>query len=513
MRLNCLLDGAELSNAPVLNFNDVEISGICPDSRRIRKGDLFIALTGDRFDGNLCVSEAIANGAVAALISERAIADGRVCAEDFEVPIILSSDTRADMSFLYSSFYGHPQREMKIIGVTGTNGKTSVSTLIRAILRGAGKKCGLIGTLGCFSPAGRLDISSADVTANMTTPDPEELYKILDRMKKDGAEYVCMEVSSHALHYKKTLPIEFEIGVFTNLTEDHLDLHLNMENYFQTKKSLFSSCLKAVINYDDYYGRILADNIKKNGVFGKLRSEKLLLCTIEGRSCSCFAEDVRLRETGIEYKLTSADTRVRIRSPLVGEFNVRNTMQAAVACRALGISTKEIKDTLSVFSDIGGRLERIKLDGRVNFSVYVDYAHTPDALENLLRCARGFSKNGRIVLVFGCGGERDRQKRPIMGRIATEMADEVVITSDNCRSEAAEDIISDILSGIDCRAKANYTVIYDRERAIDRAVKNARDGDVILLAGKGHECYQIDEKGKHYFSEKETVLRAVEKYF
>ena len=513
MRLSDLLEGAGIDNASVLNFCDIEISGICPDSRRVKDGELFIALDGERVDGSRFVAKAIENGAIAALVSKNALEDGRISSEGINIPLIVSNDTRADMSYLYSAFYGHPQRKMKLIGVTGTNGKTSVSSLIRAILSGSGKKCGLIGTLGCFSPSGRLEIRSADENANMTTPDPEELYRILDIMQKDGAEYVCMEVSSHSLHYRKVSPITFEVGVFTNLTPDHLDLHGTMENYFQAKMSLFDSCLNAVINYDDYYGRILAENIKNNRNNKKIRAEKHFLCTCEGRECSCFAEDIHCLGSGIEYRLTGADMRLRIRSPLCGDYNVKNTMQAAIACRVLGVSPKDIKDSLATLSSIDGRLERVRLGSRVNFSVYIDYAHTPDALENLLRCARGFSGSGRIVLLFGCGGERDRQKRPLMGHIATEMADMVIITSDNCRSEAKEDIISDILSGIESRAQASYTVIPDREDAIEYAVRNARAGDVILLAGKGHESYLIDEKGKHYFSEKEILLRAIEKYF
>ena len=513
MKLSTLLSGAELQDAPILNFYDVEISGICPDSRRVSSGELFIALEGENIDGSLFLADAVENGAVAALVSQKSFDVGKFDPEKYQIPLILSNDTRTDMAYLYSSFYGHPQRKMKLIGVTGTNGKTSVSTLIHAILSRSGKKCGLIGTLGCISPSGRIDIRSADENANMTTPDPEELYKILDLMQKDGAEYVCMEVSSHALHFKKTKPIVFELGVFTNLTQDHLDLHLNMENYFQAKQGLFSSCLGAVINYDDFYGRILAENIKKNSEFGMIKADKLFLCTSEGRECPCYAEDVRLSASGIEYKLTGADMRVRIRSPLMGEYNVKNTMQSALACKSLGVSAKEIKDVLATFSNIGGRLEKIKFDRRVDFSAYIDYAHTPDALENLVRCVRGFSGDGRIVLLFGCGGERDKQKRPLMGRIATEMADYVIITSDNCRSEAREDIISDILSGIGQDARASYTVIADRGDAIDHAVRNARMGDVILLAGKGHENYLIDENGKHDFSEKEIFCGAVQKYF
>ena len=481
---------------------DPEITAICPDSRRIKKGDLYIAVEGLHTDGHKYVGDAIKNGASALVVSKRAVKENRIDKNGIKLPILEVDDTRIASARLYSTYYGEPQKKLKMIGVTGTNGKTSVAGLIAAMLASSGKRVGTIGTTGCFSPKGRLDIRPSDPNANMTTPDPEELYKILDRFVSDGAEYAVMEVTSHALALGKVEPIEFEIGAFTNLSEDHLDFHENMETYFAAKSSLFEKCRAAVINYDDRYGRRLADNIE-------IPTYK---CSAEGRSTDCYAEDIRLRSSfGIEYKLVSSAMRLRVRSLLSGSFNVMNTMQAAITAHALGVKVTDIKETLADFSGIAGRLERVKTANRVDFSVYIDYAHTPDALENLIRTARSFAARGqRIVLLFGCGGDREKQKRAIMGNIATSMADLAIITSDNSRSERPADIISDILSGV--VADATYTVIEDRREAIEYAVKNARRGDIILLAGKGHEEYEIDGEGKKPFFERQIVKEAIERY-
>jgi UDP-N-acetylmuramyl-tripeptide synthetase len=483
---------------------DVLITGICPDASRVKPGNLFIAIEGLRADGHGFIDEAKARGAAALAVSRGAVDDGRVNIDDLGLPILISCDTRELMAYLFAAWYDNPQDEMKIVGVTGTNGKTSVTTLIKEILSRAFIPSGLIGTAGCYSKDEKIDVRSANENANMTTPDPEELYRILRIMADGGVRVVLMETTSHALALKKVEPINFEIAVFTNLTEDHLDLHKNMENYFAAKARLFEKCRLAVINYDDRYGRILAENIDIPHIF----------CSAEGRETDCAAEDVRVSGGGIEYKLTSRDLRLRVRSPLCGKFNVMNTMQAAVISRALGATATTIKDTLAHFSGVVGRLERVKLAERVDFSVYIDYAHTPDALENLLCAARTFAKSGqRIVLLFGCGGDRDRQKRPVMGKIAVDMADFVIITGDNSRSEKTLDIIKDILSGIVGREGAPFTVIERRRDAIEYAIKNARRGDVILLAGKGHEEYEIDEDGKHPFSERMLVKEFAEKYY
>ena len=497
---------SELLGSAKIDVNcgrDAEIESITPDSRRVGKNSLYIAIRGLRADGHAFIYDAIERGASAVVLDRSAIADKKVDVCEIDVPIVAVDDSREAMARIYAAFYGNAQEKMKFIGVTGTNGKTSVSRLIFEILTRAGKKCGLIGTTGCFIGEKRIDVTPKDELANMTTPDPEELYAVLDIMARAGVEYVVMEVTSHSLALSKVAPIEFELSVFTNLSEDHLDFHADMEDYFAAKKKLFSRSRRAVINYDDRYGRRLAGEL----------DIPIQACSMEGGEVGYLAADVRYKgEHGIEYKLISPRVRMRLRSSLMGGFNVMNTLEAAVAALALGISAHSIKETLSCFSGIDGRLEKVKITPRADFSVYIDYAHTPDALENLLRTARQMSRRGqRIVLLFGCGGDRERAKRAMMGKIASSMADFVIITSDNSRGEQTSEIIKDIVSGID--GESPCTVIEDRREAIEYAVKNARRGDIILLAGKGHENYEIGRDGKKPFSEKEYVRFYADRYY
>ncbi len=482
----------------------LDVGEIFLDSRRVVTRGLYIAIDGLHQDSHLCLSEAISHGACAAVIQEKALLDGRVDARECKVPLVLVKDCREAMARLYAAWYGNPQENMTFIGVTGTNGKTTVTRMIYEILSHATEKCGLIGTAGNLISGneGELEIRSRNPLANMTTPDPEELYKILARMRDAGVRYVIMEVTSHSLALCKVAPISFEIAVFTNLSEDHLDFHGNMEEYYRAKRALFEKCNTAVINIDDRYGRRLAHEIKCRRV--SLSSE--------GRSCDYAACDIRCHgEGGMEYRLASGRMRLRIRTKIPGAITVMNTLCAATVANLLGVSPREIKDAINALPCIRGRLEKLKLPSNLGFSVYIDYAHTPDALENLLRTAKMMQKKGqRIVLLFGCGGERERQKRAAMGRIAGSMADFLVITSDNPRSEEPTDIISDVISGIG--DEGHYTVIEDRERAIEYVIRGARAGDMILLAGKGHEEYIIDKNGKREFSERALVDEFIKRY-
>ncbi len=482
------------------NLDVVEI--FC-DSRKVVTRGLFIAIEGLHTDSHAYISEAVSHGAVAAVVCRAALSDGRVDVGECDVPLIAVEDSREAFARIWAAWYGNPQKKMKFIGVTGTNGKTSVCGMIYDILTRAGHKCGLIGTTGSVSLSERLDIRPESALANMTTPDPPELYRTLDLMQKDGVEYVIAEITSHALALGKVCPIDFQIGIFTNLTEDHLDFHLDMESYFEAKKRLFSRSARAIINIDDKYGRRLA---------GEIDIPKYT-CSAEGRAADfCACEVKRLMPSGVEYKLSSNKMRLRLRSRIPGKVTVMNSMQATVAAYCLGVPPRDVKDSLALFEGVRGRLEKLKIDARVDFSVYVDYAHTPDALENLLSAARSFSRRGqRLVLVFGCGGDREVQKRSAMGRIASLMSDFFVVTSDNSRSEKPSDIIKDILSGV--TSEAAYTVIEDRRAAIEYVIKNARRGDVILLAGKGHEEYEIDMRGKRPFSERLLVKEFCEKYY
>ena len=458
-------------------------------------------------DSHRCVGEAAEHGACAAIVSLDAYREGRVSKMHLPLLLILVNDTREAFSKIYASWYSNPQRSMTFIGVTGTNGKTTVSRMIFEILSRAGEPCGLIGTEGSFVSGSEHDselgIKPSSALANMTTPDPPELYLILDKMRKSGVRYVVMEVTSHALALSKVAPIFFDVGVFTNLTEDHLDFHGSMEEYFKAKKRLFSRCAKAIVNIDDRYGRRLSDELEI----------KRYTCSAEGKVADYNACDIRsYGERGVEYRLASGRMRLRLRARMPGGITVMNTMQAAAVCDLIGISTRDIKDSIASIEGVKGRLERIKLPRDVSFSVYIDYAHTPDALENLLRSAKMLAaRNQRIVLVFGCGGDREKQKRPLMGRIASQMADFFIITEDNSRSERTSDIIDGIVSGI--TEEGHYTVIEDREKAIEYVIKNARDGDIILLAGKGHEEYQIKGNEKLEFSERKIVERYTKRYY
>ncbi len=489
---------------------NIEIDEVFTDSRKVVRNGLYIAIEGLHTDSHRYIGEAAAHGALAAVVSDRAIYDGRVDTEHIRIPLICVGDTRAAMAHIYASLYGDPQKHMHFIGVTGTNGKTTVTRMIFEIMSRNGLCCGLVGTAGNLismhngkeTVYEEIDIRSQSATANMTTPDPEELYRILACMKERGVRYVIMEVTSHALALSKVEPISFEIGVFTNLTEDHLDFHSDMEEYYNVKKRLFPRCRKCIINIDDRYGRRL---------YGEVDIERYTVSS-DGRAADFNACDIRCHgDGGMEYRLVSGRMRLRIKTKIPGAVTVMNTMQAAAVCFLMNISPRDIKDSIFAIDGVRGRLERLKLGDKPNFNVYIDYAHTPDALENLLRTAKMLSKHGqRIVLVFGCGGERERQKRAMMGRIAAAMADLVVVTSDNPRSESPDAIIKDIISGVPTESR--FTVIPDREKAIEYVIKNARAGDIILLAGKGHEEYRIDRDGVHEFSERRIVESLVKKY-
>lgn len=488
MKLHTLLTGAGICCPE--NKKNIDIQSIVSSSKKAFADSMFVCLRGLHSDGHSYIEDARRRGAKIIIAQNGRIPKGN-CTDD----IVFVDNTRAALANLLAVFYGEPQKSMKIIGITGTNGKTTTSRMLYEILKKWGRRCGYIGTVGSVAPSGRLDIVSDDACANMTTPDPEELYKILSVMKNDGAEYVVMEVSSHSLFLDKVIPIKFEYGIFTNLTEDHLDFHKDMESYYIAKKKLFSQSNKSIINIDDMYGR---------------RLEKELLSpirvTAEGREAQYMATEIKYSGySGLEYKLYSRLANLRVRTSIPGRFTVYNSLMAIACAIEIGVPVSVIRYAMLEMKGTDGRLERVELPSNADFSVFIDYAHTPDALENLLKCAISFkNKRNRIVLLFGCGGDRDRDKRKIMGRIATNLADVTIITSDNPRSEEREKIIFDILLGVD--KESNYKVISDRREAIRYAIMNAKAGDIILLAGKGHENYEIVKNSKNYFNEREIVI-------
>ena len=458
---------------------DREITGVTSNSKTVEKGMLFVAVRGLHRDGADYVKEAFSRGAAFA-VCER---------EDASYPHLCVENARAALAALLDAWYGHPARGMKLIGITGTNGKTSTATMLYAIMRRAGCSCGLIGTVSCLLNDQALTVSTDDPLANMTTPDPEALYALLAKMRRGGATHVVMEVTSHALALSKVTPLVFERGVFTNLTPDHLDLHGDMESYFAEKRKLFGACRGAVISCLSPYGRRLADGLE----IPLWRLDDTALCEIRRRGSD-----------GIDFSLCNAyGQKMPFSLPVAGDFSAENGALAALTALSLGVSVQTVRAALANFSGVRGRMERVWSQGD-DIAVFLDYAHTPDALERLLHTVRGFRRPGqRIVLLFGCGGDRDRAKRAEMGRIASRLADLVILTSDNCRSESPDAILGDILKGID--KEKPYRVLCDRREAITFAIETARAGDIVLLAGKGHEEYEIRGRERLRFSEREIV--------
>lgn len=489
MRLGELFGRAGLSYPP--ETESIEIKNIVTDSRAVSKGSLFICLRGMTDDGHEYIDSAI-NAGASVIVAEqlRGVCVGGAAA------YIMHDNTRQVAALLYNSRYGNPTEKLKIIGVTGTNGKTSVAAMLYEIFTAAGKRCGLIGTVCRLTADGRaISRKKKNPLANMTTPDPEELYDDLAKMVKDRVEYVFMEVSSHALALCKTDAIRFDSAVFTNLTRDHLDFHGSMEEYYNAKKKLFTVCNQGFINTDGEFGKRLADECFCP--FFTVSADRGDFCAIDIKSHGL---------GGSEYRLKYPEGYGEISLPLLGEFQVENSLMAAAVALSYGIPFDVISKTLANIRGVKGRMERVDLH-RADFSVIIDYAHTPDALEKLMHAVRKLRpEGGNITLVFGCGGERDREKRKEMAQIASRLADFVIITSDNSRSEDPQQIFKDILKGID--KERPYALIESRREAIESAVLTAKSRDIVVLAGKGHEKYEIDAKGKHPFDETKIVRSA-----
>lgn len=502
MKLCELLNGVDVKKYCV--SPDTEISHICSDSRSVLGGGLFICVKGTRRDGHLYINDALARGAVA-IITERDsdVADG--------IPCVTVDNTRLAEAHIWNNFYRHPAENMRVIALTGTNGKTSCVFMIRAILRKAGKKVGIITTLRAMAEdevLGTLGGSSVtDAAGAMTTPDPEYLYGSIAMMRERGIEYLVFEVSSHALSQYKTDPLHIDCAVFTNLSEEHLDYHGTMERYFAAKARLASASDILVVNDDDEYMRRLED------MFGA--EKRVISCSVDAHSRRHLTAEVSaLRQNtasldGTEYVYFSREAVFRLICRVPGEFTLQNSLLAATAALSMNIDAEFVRDALRELSSVDGRLERVGLsEFGEPFTAFIDYAHTPAALEALLVSVRNLRQRGsRIILLFGCGGERDRSKRRRMGDIASRLADFVIVTSDNPRGEDAEAIIAEIVSGLDLERP--HAVIKDRREAISYAVDCARKDDIVLLAGKGHEKYEIDARGRHPFDEAEILREAI----
>jgi len=462
------------SKRPEKLSENVDISGLACDSRAVRKGSLFVAIDGTKVKGSDFIAEAIKKGA-SCVVS----ANGRTALAKTRVPVIHFSDTRYALAVLADEFFGHPSGKLKVIGVTGTNGKTTITYLIRSILQEAHFSCGIIGTVG-------YSFEEKIIPTQNTTPGPLGLQMFLKQMVRAGCAYCVMEVSSHGLDQQRTRAIDFKAALFTNLTHDHLDYHLNLENYFSAKARLFRELNKdafSIINADSpYAGRLTAVGRGKLITFG-----------IDS-ACDIRARNLSLDLAGSEFILHTKKRKTKIKTRLIGRHNISNVLAAIAFGLSQKIELARIVRAVENFNGVKGRLERVRAQER---NVFIDYAHTPDALMNVLAALKALS-GGNLTVVFGCGGERDAFKRPLMGELAQKYADKVIITSDNPRSEEPQKIADEITLRM---RGGNYRVILERKEAIACALSASKAGDTILIAGKGHEDYQILKDRKIEFDD------------
>ncbi len=461
------------------NLPDVEITDLTSDTRKdISRGAMFVCIKGKTFDGHSAAKEMIDKGA-AVVVVERDLG--------LENQIVVS-DTRDVYTRLCAAWFGHPEKELKLIGVTGTNGKTTITTVIKKVLTDFGCKTGLIGT--CQNEIGDEIIPTA-----RTTPEPYDLFELFRKMTDAKCEYAVMEVSSQGLEQKRVSPCRFKVGVFTNLTQDHLDVHGTMENYYQAKKKLFDISKSAIINIDDEAGR---------------RYLKEIPCPVKTYSSETkadfYAEQIFLSADGVKYVFSDNKSKHNVDFKMPGLFNVSNSLAVIACCETLGFDIDKAIKSINTIRGVRGRAEVVPT-GR-DFTVICDYAHTPDAIVNVLNAIKGSAK-GKVKCLFGCGGNRDATKRPLMAAAAADNADFLIVTSDNPRNEDPEEIIKDVLKGLEGK-DTPYVTICDRREAIHWAIKNAEKDDVIVLAGKGHEDYQILAGGKKiHFDEREVVAEAL----
>ena len=454
---------------------DLDITRIEYDSRRVRPGCIFSCVVGTFMDGHKFAESAVNNGA-AVLICEREL--------PLPVPQIIAKNSRRAMAELAMKLYDYPAKKLRIIGVTGTNGKTTTTYMIKAIAEKCGLKVGLIGTI-------RNIIGDRVISTQRTTPESTELQEILHMMLEENVDLVVMEVSSHSLDQERVYGLEFEVGGFTNLTQDHLDYHKTFENYLAAKKKLFERSKFAVVNADDEHSKALLEGLDVPRMTYGVREP-----------ADIYANDIEICVRDVEFDMTTPEGAIHVTVPIPGLFNVFNAMLAVGISIRLGFPLDKIQEGLASVAGVSGRMESLDTTG-FPFSVILDFAHTPDGLINLLTSVREFAK-GRVISVFGCGGDRDHAKRPIMGEAAGRYSDFCVVTSDNPRTEDPMSIIESVLEGVN-KTAVEYKVIENRREAIRYALTHARKNDVVVLAGKGHETYQEINNVKYPFDEKVVV--------
>lgn len=479
MKLKELLAGVEVlkTNADL----HMQITSVVYDSRKAAPGCVFVAVAGYATDGNRFIPMAMEKGAAVVVTAKE---------PERDIPYVLVASDRMALAQIGANYYGHPADSMKLIGVTGTNGKTSSTLLLKHVLETVlGAKVGLMGTMENM-------IGQESLPTERTTPESFELQALLAQMRDAGCGYAIMEVSSHAIALERVGGLHYAVAAFTNLTEDHLDFHKTMENYCDTKAELFARCDKAVANLDDmWYERLLR------------KATCPVLSVSAKQQAGLYAQDVKLFSDGVSFTAVSGEERVPVRLSIPGKFTVSNALTVLGMAMQLGISLQDAADALHSAKGVKGRVEVVSTPGKP-YTVLIDYAHTPDGLENVLSSVKGFCQ-GRLIAVFGCGGDRDPIKRPIMGKIGTDIADFAIITSDNPRTEDPMAIIADVVRGID-ESKNNYEVVENRVRAIQRAMDIAQKHDIIVLAGKGHETYQVIGHEKHHLDEREVVAAYLE---
>ncbi len=465
---------AELGKS--ISFGEREVTFITDNSAKVSEGCIFICIEGKHFDGHTKAVEALEKGAAAVVVQKDLGLEKQILVEN----------TRSAYAYICAAFYGHPERKLKIIGVTGTNGKTTSCFILKSILDGMGHKTGLIGTVKNI-------VGDKEYPAALTTPDCYELFGLYNEMVEAGCEYCVMEVSSQALDQRRVDGIHFEAAIFTNLTQDHLDYHGTFEAYKAAKHMLFENSSIAVVNIDDESAEYMLEGTSCRNVTFSINSDK----------CDYSAKNIRISASGVKYELLGTGGIGRIHFGVPGKFSVYNSMGAAACLVEMGMDFRAVLDSLVACKGIPGRMEVVPTD--TPYTVIIDYAHTPDGLENVLGCVREITE-GKVITVFGCGGDRDKTKRPIMGEIAARLSDVAVVTSDNPRSEDPETIIEEIVAGI---GKHDSKIIVDSDRtgAIKKALETAQKGDVVVLAGKGQETYQVLASGKIHYDEREVVAK------
>ena len=479
MKLKELLAGINILKATA--DMELEIAHVAYDSRKVQPGGMFVAISGFATDGNRFVPMAMEKGAAVIVTAK---------APEGEIPYVLVESDRLALALIGRNFFGNPAAAMKMIGVTGTNGKTSSTLLLKHVLETVqGAKVGLMGTMENI-------IGDQHIPADRTTPESFELQALLAQMRDAGCTHVIMEVSSHAIALDRVAGITYDVAAFTNLTEDHLDFHETMENYADTKAILFQRCRKAVGNRDDsWYDRICGG-----------AACPVLTFSAKG-AADLYAKDAELLSNGVCFTAVSGEESAEVKLAIPGKFTVYNALNVLGMAMQLGVSLSDAARALGSAQGVKGRVEVVPTPGKP-YTILIDYAHSPDGLENVLSSCKGFCK-GRLIAVFGCGGDRDPIKRPIMGKIGTDIADYAIITSDNPRTEDPDKIIEDIVKGID-DGKNNYEIIENRPQAIRHAMDIAGKNDIIILAGKGHETYQEICGVKHHLDEREVVAACLE---